>query len=285
MMNRNLSVSASLSLAFALAASAAAGSAGCKTEGESDEVATAEQASTAVESSAEATYVSGYFAGAAELTVRDAPIADAALTILAAAKARVMADLADPACATVDSDGVSYVQVVFAGCTGAHGVVALSGTLRAEVHFETSACGQFQCPVAVLYDVTATDLKLGRTELDGAWEVRDPLAAGEPYTWNGGLELTTPRRHVSTTTTATFTREGDCIDYSLESTIVGSGGRTYTVAADDVHRCLGECPIQGSVSVTGEAGATVSWVYDGEGGAQVTGVAGNTFDVELACAE
>ncbi len=241
------------------------------------------RAATSVESAAVVTYVSGYFASAATLAMRQTPAAEAPAQVLAAVKARVSADLVNPACVTVDTNNLTYIMITFGGCSGAHGKLGLSGTVRAEVGFETATCGQARCPVAVLYDMTTLDLQLGNAMIIGNWQIRDPLAIDQPYTWAGLLDVVTPERGVTFTTAASFTRAGDCVDVTLDSTLGGSGQKSLTCSAEGLSRCMGACPNVGTVNLTTEAGAIMSWSYDGTSGADVSSESGDTFPISLTC--
>jgi len=252
------------------------------TQDSSDYTADALRAATTLEQSAVVTYVSAYFASAATLSMREVPATEASTQVIDAVKARVSADLIDSSCVTVDTNNATYVVMTFADCSGAHGLLALSGSVRAEVGFETADCGQVRCPVAVIYDMTTLDLQLGSARIVGNWQIRDPLALDQPYTWAGLLDVITPQRGVTFTTAASFTRTDDCVDVTLDTTLGGSGQRSLTASVDGLNRCMGACPTAGSVAVTSEDGATMSWTYDGTNAALVS-TETSEFSLGLTC--
>ena len=82
--------------------------------------------------------------------------------MLLALEANIQADLEVPACVTIDTDNLTYLEATFNACTGAQGHVTLNGSLRAAMTFETQACGPAQCPVAVIYSITTDDLTVNQ---------------------------------------------------------------------------------------------------------------------------
>jgi hypothetical protein len=228
--------------------------------------------------------VNAYFAGAAELSTMG--VADAAAAALAEVEAEIRADLqaSAEACVTVDTDASTFIEVSFDGCTGAQGRVTLDGTIRGEISFETTECGPIDCPTAVVYEVSTSGITINETTISGAWQVHDSLALGVAMTWNGEMEISRGGASLSTSTSAEWTVEGDCVSYSLDSQI-DLGARSLTIDAQDVTRCIGECPVSGSVNVTGAAGGSLSWTYDGGGEATVQVGADAEIEVTLACAE
>lgn len=273
-MNRSASLSL-FALPFVLAA--------CAADGDTDtvELEEAEQASTAVETTAEVSYVT-------TLVVADAAALASVQVEAAVAEiaAQIEANLADgltvPACATVTTDELTFIEVVFDACTGPHGLAGLSGTVRAELEFDTVPCGRFECVDGVGYSLETSGLTLNGTTFAGAWELHDPLAAGEPYTWAGSLEIDGTRQSIDAATMATIAVSEGCVTYSLDAT-VSATLRSVSVSADAVTRCLDACPTVGTVLVSGARG-TLAWSYQGDGTATVTGSGGATFDVTLACA-
>jgi hypothetical protein len=241
------------------------------------------RAATTIESAAVITYVSSYFAAAANVAMRDIDTTQASSQVVAQVQTRVKADLADVACVTVETDDATYVDLHFAGCVGAQGALGLTGTVSAQVGFETKPCGPTTCPVAVVYSVNTLDLQLGDASIVGNWTVRDPLALDLPYTWAGILQVVTPERGVFYSSTASFTHANDCVDLTVDSTLGGSGQRSLAVSAADVHRCMGQCPSSGSVSLTNQDGETLSWSYDGTSSADVTSSESTDFALGLTC--
>lgn len=247
------------------------------------ELEEAEQASTAVETTAEASYVTTLVV--ADPAALAAVQVDAAVAAIAAqVEARIAAGFTAPACATVTTDEQSFVEITFDGCTGAAGLRGLSGTVRAELSFESVACGSVQCVDAVVYSLETSGLTLNGTSFAGTWSLRDPLAAGEPYNWSGSLSIDGPRQSIESSSTATIAVDGTCVTYDLDAE-VATGLRTLSVTADSVTRCLDACPTAGTVAVSGSVRGSLAWTYGGNGTATVTGPAGATFDVTLSCAQ
>jgi hypothetical protein len=248
------------------------------------DVESAESASKAVESTGDVAYVNAYFAGAAELSTM--ATSDAAAEALAAVEAEIRADLeaSAEACVTVTTDASTFIEVTFDGCTGAQGRITLDGSIRGEISFDTTSCGPFECPTAVVYDVSTDGLTIGETTIAGEWTVHDSLALGVATTWDGELTISRGGASITSSSSAEWTVEGDCVTYSLDAE-VDLGARSLGITADDVTRCMGECPTTGSVNVSTAAGASLSWTYDGGGQATVQVGAGAEIEVTLACAE
>jgi hypothetical protein len=257
--------------------------AACGSSGdETSDVARAEQASTVVESGTEASFVTTFFVGAGA-SLAGQSTDEAWVQLTADIEARVSARMSVPACATITTDAATYVDIAFEDCTGPLGLWTLDGTLRAEVTLETEACGAGQCLTAIVYTVDAGDLTVNQTTFSGTWQVRDPLALGAEHTWNGELDIEGPQRSVHATSSASFSVTGVCVTTSLDAEVTGSRGGSITVSADEVTRCLDACPIAGTVTVTGAAGGTLTWTYDGTGSAHVVTGGGASFDVALHC--
>jgi len=260
------------------------GCAGDADEGGSD-VESAESASKAVESTGDVAYVNAYFAAAAELSTMG--VADAAAEALAEVEAQIRADLqaSAEACVTVSTDESTFIEVTFDACTGAQGQITLDGSIRGEISFETTSCGPIECPTAVVYEVSTSNLTINDTTISGEWSVHDSLVLGVATPWDGELSISGGAGGwISTSTSAEWTVDGDCVTYSLDSQI-DLGARSLSITADDVSRCMGECPTSGSVNVTGSAGGSLSWTYDGGGEATVQVGAEAEIEVTLACAE
>jgi hypothetical protein len=243
----------------------------------------AQRAATTIDSASAITYVSSYFASAASVSLRDIAATDASAQVVAQMQTRVKADLADVACVTVVTDDLTFVNLTFDHCIGAHGKLNLTGTVDAQVGFETKACGAAECPVAVVYSVNTTDLHIGDASILGNWQVRDPLAPDQPYTWAGLLDVVTPERGVIFTSSASFTQTDDCVDLSIDSTVGGSGQRSLTSSASGVHRCMNACPTAGSVSVTTQDAEVMTWTYDGDVNAVVGSDVADDFPLGLTC--
>jgi hypothetical protein len=262
---------------------------GCSTETSPLAVDTTElhtaasRAATTVDAASAITYVSAYFAGSGTVAMRELATTDASAMLVAQMQTRVKADLADAACVTVETDDQTFLKLTFDHCVGAHGLLHLTGTVGAQVGFETQPCGPASCPVAVVYSVSTLDLHLGDTSIVGDWQVRDPLAVGAPYTWAGLLQVVTPERGVVFTSAATFTQTDDCVDASIDSTAGGSGQRSFTSSTQDLHRCMNACPTSGAVTVTTQDGEILTWTYDGDTGATVGSEGVTDFLVGLTC--
>jgi len=256
--------------------------AACPAADDDSSVGEAQQASTVVETTTETSYVT-------DLVIADpsslaAVHTDAAgATIAASVQAKLAAGLTVPACASVTSDNKTFVEVTFTGCTGARGLHGLSGTVRASMTFESAPCGNFQCVSGVVYALETSGLTLNGTTFAGAWQLHDPLAPGEPYTWNGSLSVDGTRQSVESMSSATIAVTDACVTYDLDATITSSA-RTLTVNAAGVSRCLDACPTAGTVTIAGSLRGSLTWSYHGDGKATVTTGAGAAFDVTLACA-
>jgi hypothetical protein len=241
------------------------------------------RAATTVDTASAITYVSTYFAGAGSVSMRELSTAEVSPQLVAGMQSRVMADLADVSCVTVETDDRSFVHLTFDHCVGAHGKLNLTGTIGAQVAFESAPCGAAMCPVAVVYSVTTTDLRLGEASIVGDWQIHDPLAAGAPYTWAGLLQVVTPERGIVFTSSASFVQADDCVDLTIDSTAGGSGQRSFTSSATGVHRCMNACPTAGAMTVTTQDGDVVTWSYDGRATATVATEAETEFPIGFSC--
>jgi len=241
------------------------------------------RAETTIDSASAVTYVSAYYASAADVSTRQLSATEASAQVVAQMQTRVMADLADIACVTVQTDDMTFLDLTFDHCIGAHGKLNLSGTIETQVGFETEPCGPALCPVAVVYSINTTDLRIGEASILGNWQVRDPLAPEHPYTWAGLLDVVTPERGVIFTSSASFTRTDDCVDVTIDSTVGGSGQRSLTSSATGVHRCMSSCPTAGAVTVTTQDSEIMTWTYDGGVNATVGSDVAEDFPLGLTC--
>ena len=246
---------------FLIAASGALALAGCVADEQSaddEDVEVAEQAMTSNEGAGEITAFSAVFAEHADLS---------------AAGSQLESHVEDAECVTVEGDEGS-ATFVFDGCVGRRGFVSITGTLEVEVRADGSI---------VTYDFSSDELYLNRVEIAGAWQVVVDEESGT-RTWDGGMTMTGPHGHqVETSTSASWLVEGECVTYSASSEITGPLGGVRTVEVDEVTRCAGQCPSGGAVEVEFPGGRTLSWTYNGDDTATVTGPRGREFDVLLPC--
>jgi len=255
---------------------------GAVEEPQTEDVEAAEQASTSTETSTDVAYVSAYFA--ASPTLGNVPLATAPEQAIAQVMATIEADLEQPECVTVDTDYLTYLEITFDECRGARGRLLIDGSIRGELDFEAVPCGPAQCPVALIYDIATSDLVVGGASVAGAWQVRDPLATGEASTWEGQTEIVGPGgRTVSMSSSASWLTDGECTTMSLNAEIERAVGTT-SVTTTGVTRCVDQCPQAGSVAISFALGSTLSWSYDGDTTATVTGPRGQVFEVTLLCA-
>jgi hypothetical protein len=220
--------------------------------GESDDdLATAEQASTGVEASADMAYLSDYVIEIGETEALELP-----------------------PCVTVDTDHATYADVTFAECL-LEGLLYVDGAIHAAISLEAGP--------TVVYAMSTADLAIGGSTLSGSWTVRDPAAAGAPSTWTGQTDITGPNgRAVAFASSAEWSFDGECASYSIEAQMERAVG-TANLVVDGVTRCLDQCPAAGSVEITNALGAILSWAYDGDATATVVGPRGRAFEVTLLC--
>jgi hypothetical protein len=228
-----------------------------------DDVVLAESAATADDTNSQLIYLASYF------TI-DARTPGSAL---AAVEAALKADLALPECLTVDTDGASYIELVFSDCRGAGGHLRLDGALRAELALTANAVG---------FALTATELEINQTTVSGSWQVEAPLALGGTTTWQGTTSIAGPLRDIKTTTSASWTVTGACVTYSYRGELDRMVGKD-TVTGTDITRCMDVCPRSGRVELTHARGTSLAWSYNGDGTATVVGERGS-FDIVLPCA-
>lgn len=198
--------------------------------------------------------------------------------------------LGSPSCVTKTKDAAEprVVHITFADCTGPYGLVHVKGEVK--VTFSAGGVSLLHAEIAGV-DLTANDKPIA---FDATAEIA-PAADGRDVAW---------KAHWSRTTD-----EGLAVDHSSELTVKGDttagcpsidGSATTTVTQGDgagrgvdstftaVKLCKNPdgalaCP-SGTVKHTGEtSGASVTCAYDGSATAKVTGPAGRTWDLALAC--
>jgi hypothetical protein len=223
-------------------------------EPKDDDVVAAEQASTGTDTGTDLAYISEFFS---------APPAEVGGTIENSAT--------EPECVSTATDGLTYVDVIFDDCLLADGLLYVNGTVHGELAVDALE--------AIVYNVSTTNLALGASTVSGSWQVRDPFSPSAPMSWDGQTQIVGPYGHVTNLrTTASWINDGVCTTLiELDGTYGLTG-----VTADNVHRCAGTCADTGSVSIT-FLGATLSWTYNGNGTATVTGPRGREFVITLAC--
>ena len=265
-------IALSLSLSACVLASAACQ--GDDDQASGDDLATeARTAAVTVDNAAEPAYVGAMFTGSASAS------SDAG-GVLAAVQANLALLFALPSCTVIsnvviDTSGPSSLDVTFDECTDANGNLLLDGSLHAKL----AVSGD---PLTLDYSFETDGLTIGERTIAGAWDVHHVFGEGQS-TWSGDLTVTGPDGTVTSSTDASFAVNGLCVTYALDAEVETSSGRTLSVHADQVTRCLDACPTSGSVEVTGSAEGSLSWTYDGTGQVTATGSAGGTVEIDLSC--
>ena len=269
-------MSTRIALSFSVCVLAAA----CQSEQVSgDDVTTdeaaAETAALAVANAAEPAYVGALFTGSAS-----ASASTDVSGVIAAVQANLALLFSLPSCTVIsnvviDTSGPSSLDVTFDHCTGPEGNLLLDGSLHAEI----AVSGD---PLTLAYALESDGLTVGERTIAGAWEVRHVFGEG-PSTWSGELTVTGPDGTLTSSTDASFEVNGLCVTYALDAEVHTPSGRTLSVHADQVTRCLDACPVSGRVEVTGSAQGSLAWNYDGSGSVTVTGSADGDFVLDLRC--
>lgn len=264
-------------IAIALSACILASASACQgddsTSGASTPTDEARSAAVVVDNAAEPAYIGSLFTGSASGS------ADAG-DVIAAVQANLGLLFSLPSCTVITNvaihtDGPSSLDATFDHCTAPDGRVVLDGALHAELEVTTD-------PLTISYALESDGLTVGARTITGAWEVHHVFGAG-PSTWSGELTVTGPDGTLTSSTDASFEVDGLCVTYGLDAQVETSNGRTLSVHADQVTRCLDACPTSGSVQVDGSAEGSLSWSYDGSGQVTATGSAAGSFQLDLRC--
>ena len=116
-------------------------------------------------------------------------------------------------CATVETNGVTYVQVTFA-CTGP---LATTGTLRIEITSPTTV------------EATA-DLMIANTKIDGMAKLTIPASATTPRTYEADLVIQGPQRELDASADASWLVNGNCVTWSANGTVsVGAASKSFAI--------------------------------------------------------
>ena len=270
----------------------------CGTE-EDDGDLVAEQAAASLSASQDLADVSNFFKSSRDLTQLSVDLASgrAVSDVIDAIEALV----AVRECLDIETDNRSYVEVFFDQCgVGPFGVLRLDGSVRAELGFDTEACGPFQCPVAVFFELSTVRFEvstgLAGLTIAGNWLIVDPLDEAEPMSSTGGLVLTTRQgASLSMSSAASWVvDDSDCLSLTAESQLTinampedaesANGLGTIAVSVQGLQRCNRECPSEGAVHVAYGTGQVLGWSYTGANSVVVTGPGGRQFEVVLPCA-
>jgi hypothetical protein len=247
---------------------------------EQEEQEVTDGAALTSEGSADLAHVGAYYAAPADLD--QLAEEEQAAAAIADTEAAITDDMDDPECLIIETDGATFLDVTFDGCTSAGGRFTLDGTISADVTIEYGDCGGPECPVATVYTLSAEDLSLNATSLSGTWQVRDEVAEDAPMTFEGEAEFIGPLGNTATTSTsAVWERSGQCVTYSIDSQLTRVVG-TVSISVTDVTRCAGECPASGDVELSLLRG-TWNWQYDGDATVLVSGPRGER-ELTLPCA-
>lgn len=169
-----------------------------------------------------------------------------------------------PPCSTMQTDGSTWVELTFSGCTGVYGLATLDGVVRAELDPIVGTCGPLPCVTAVAYAVTTEDLTVNDAAIHGAFDLEVPVDAAAQRSWDGELTIGLPDGgSMSYSTTATWAWSQDCIAFDL-SAGVDRNVLPWSLDATGVDVCAGACPEAGDVSIETN-NHTLSWSYDGSG--------------------
>jgi hypothetical protein len=241
---------------------------GCTASETSEISAAVEQAAdSAITGQAEAALLSTTTEGALSAT----PEATAAEI---AANANLV--LQPPGCATATTSG-TITTIVFDGCSGSRGLVALAGTLRIAVTGVTAS--------SFMFTATANDFQIASATID--------VTATATYRVSGGTSAISV---VSTTTGAgplghSISQAGDYTAMwnancaTVEGTWASAAETRSGSTAVTLQRCSAACPI-GSVSRTRAGGGTLAVEFDGSATATWSLTpSGDTGTVNLACAQ
>ncbi len=269
-----------LALAFALPACSDDGG-----DGSGDAALAAGNAATALEAGGELSRLVVPLEASADLGLLD-PIAARARKVQNAITAfRALA--ANPACVTVATDNLTYLDVRFDRCRIAL-VLTIDGSLRASVAIDASGV----TPVAVVTSVTIPGLvlegPLRSRRLSGELELRQRIPpSGAPVELDGELRVAPDGGgELALSIGAAWTVTGDCVTLTAGAELSGEPlGELGPIAlsGEDVRGCRNACPTSGAVELSYGRGALLAWTYTGASTVSVIGPRGRRVQVPLAC--
>ena len=168
------------------------------------------------------------------------------------------------------------VTYTFTGCTGAYGLVNVSGTLRATFSNVTPTSRT----IAITGELTANRVTL-----------RPDATAQVTFMGSTRQATVTVRGSGSTPRSSGFTNSGTYMS-SWDGTCFGlsgrvtstSGGASVTADVVSYRRCRAGCPEAGGrVTITSGRGASITLQYGGGATATLTGTRGRSASVTLYC--
>jgi hypothetical protein len=280
---------------LAAALVAALATAGCVEPQDDDDVAV-DETSHALAASLDFVGISNSFEGAAALATL--PVALARPRILLDVRTALLAsaNLTCVSVETLDDGTTASVTVTYDDCpAGRLRLIELDGSLTAALQLETAPCAAGECPTAVRFTLETEYLRTGArfgtrfTEMQGRWQLYDPVAPGLPTRWESEYQVRNHlERSLSMRSTASWLVAEGCVTLDLDADFtVEQRADLHTVAASarGLTQCQDECPSAGTVQVAYGLGQILSWEYTGMNTAVVTGPRGKSFEVALPCGE
>jgi hypothetical protein len=270
--------------------------AGCMEPQDDDDVAVGET-SHALAASLDLVGITDSFEVSAALALL--PVALARPRILLDVRSALLASVVNRTCVnveTADDGAVASVTVTYDDCpAGWLRLVELDGSLTAELQLETAPCAAGECPTAVRFTLRTGYLRIGErfgerfTEMDGEWQLYDPVPPGLPTRWESSYGV---RNHLESSSSghssASWLVEGRCVTLDIDTEFEvqqRANLRTVAASARGLTQCQDECPSSGTVQVAYGLGKILAWEYTGMDTAVVTGPRGQSFEVALPCGE
>lgn len=169
------------------------------------------------------------------------------------------------------------VTYAFTNCTGAYGLVRVSGTLQATFS-EVTPTGR---TIAVTGELQANGLTLRPSATARVTFMGSTRLATVTIMGTGS----TPRPSAfSNSGTYMSSWDGSCLGLNGRVTNASAAGGSVTVDITNYRRCRGGCPESGgSVSVSSSRGAALTLRYSGGNSATLTGSRGRGVSVRLYC--
>ncbi len=285
-MERPVQSNLSVTRGIAIIAAGLIAAAGCGDDDDGDAQLIASRTAANMQSTGDLARVTEHFRGAEDLALL--PVGTAAPRAIddVVQRLRTVVTLFD--CVVAETDNLTFVELTFDACgLNAPAIPVLDGLVRAELSFETAACGALECPTATVFEVSTSSLTVGPATVSGTWILRDSLAPDTPLEVTGDFVLERDGVAAAISSQGTAVSGGGCVDVELDAVAMLMDDRAalspVVVAAKGFRRCAQACPSSGEVSVSYGLGDVIAWSYDGSGTTTVVGPRGVEFDIELPC--
>lgn len=204
----------------------------------------------------------------------------------------------------IDTDGQSYVQATFVGCSTLF--LELEGTARADITVEVDETSGRATGVNWRVDGRQFSIHNPRQEFAplfaGVVTLTTPLDGGA-MKWRTGptvehaddhFEIDLPIGRFDARSVASWTiDDADCVTMDLEAQLTNLEMEDdldeeigdIVVSVKGLRQCQDRCPEGGAVDLTYGAGKILQWTYAAESVVEISGPGGTRFEGSLPCAD